>query len=118
MTDSSGCVDRGQVPTCESNKQSASTADDAITQQAATHKYESSLKAVLHILRSEGLGGESSFTHFAPSRLMAHKGLYAGLLPKLLQSVLTAAFMFVAQRRIYEAVKRVRDSHCLALNWT
>jgi hypothetical protein len=35
-------------------------------------------------------------------------GLYAGLLPKLLQSVLTAAFMFVAQRRIYEAVKKVR----------
>jgi hypothetical protein len=34
-------------------------------------------------------------------------GLYAGLLPKLLQSVLTAAFMFVAQRRIYEIVKGV-----------
>ncbi|CAD6565929.1 MAG: hypothetical protein TREMPRED_001919 [Tremellales sp. Tagirdzhanova-0007] len=34
-------------------------------------------------------------------------GLYAGLLPKLLQSVLTAAFMFVAQRRIYEAVKKM-----------
>lgn len=58
--------------------------------QAATHKYESSLKAVLHILRTEGLSG-----------------LYAGLLPKLLQSMLTAAFMFVAQRRIYEAVKKM-----------
>ncbi|ORY22563.1 mitochondrial carrier domain-containing protein [Naematelia encephala] len=59
--------------------------------QAATHKYESSVKAILHILKSEGLSG-----------------LYAGLLPKLIQSVLTAAFMFVAQRRIYEAVKKVR----------
>ncbi|WWD16260.1 hypothetical protein CI109_100686 [Kwoniella shandongensis] len=58
--------------------------------QAATHKYKSSLKAILHILESEGLSG-----------------LYAGLLPKLLQSVLTAAFMFVAQRRIYEFVKRL-----------
>ncbi|KAK8869479.1 hypothetical protein IAR55_000044 [Kwoniella newhampshirensis] len=58
--------------------------------QAATHKYRSSLKAILHILESEGLSG-----------------LYAGLLPKLLQSVLTAAFMFVAQRRIYEFVKRL-----------
>ncbi|RSH93758.1 hypothetical protein EHS25_006406 [Saitozyma podzolica] len=57
--------------------------------QAATHKYESSLRAVLHILKSEGVSG-----------------LYAGLRPKLLQSVLTAAFMFVAQRRIYEAVKK------------
>ncbi|KAK6903325.1 hypothetical protein I203_108590 [Kwoniella mangroviensis CBS 8507] len=56
--------------------------------QAATHKYKSSLKAVLHILEKEGLSG-----------------LYAGLGPKLLQSVLTAAFMFVAQRRIYEFVK-------------
>ena len=36
-------------------------------------------------------------------------GLYAGLLPKLLQSVLTAAFMFAAQRRIYELIKRVRE---------
>ncbi|OCF32094.1 solute carrier family 25 (peroxisomal adenine nucleotide transporter), member 17 [Kwoniella heveanensis BCC8398] len=58
--------------------------------QAATHKYKSSLKAILHILESEGVSG-----------------LYAGLGPKLLQSVLTAAFMFVAQRRIYEFVKRV-----------
>lgn len=58
--------------------------------QAATHKYSSSLKAVLHILHTEGASG-----------------LYAGLLPKLLQSVLTAAFMFVAQRRIYELVKKM-----------
>lgn len=58
--------------------------------QAATHKYRSSLRAILDILNNEGLAG-----------------LYAGLLPKLLQSVLTAAFMFVAQRRIYEAVKKL-----------
>jgi len=58
--------------------------------QAATHKYQSSLKAVLNILKTEGVSG-----------------LYAGLLPKLLQSVLTAAFMFVAQRRIYEFVKNL-----------
>ncbi|KAK4689127.1 solute carrier family 25 (peroxisomal adenine nucleotide transporter), member 17, partial [Tremellales sp. Uapishka_1] len=58
--------------------------------QAATHKYKSSIKAVLSILHNEGVAG-----------------LYAGLLPKLLQSVLTAAFMFVAQRRVYEAVKKM-----------
>ncbi|WVR05496.1 hypothetical protein IAU60_002514 [Kwoniella sp. DSM 27419] len=57
--------------------------------QAATHKYKSSLQAILHILQTEGVAG-----------------LYAGLGPKLLQSVLTAAFMFVAQRRIYEFVKK------------
>ncbi|TYJ52460.1 hypothetical protein B9479_006935 [Cryptococcus floricola] len=58
--------------------------------QAATHKYKSSIKAVLHILEAEGVNG-----------------LYAGLGLKLLQSVLTAAFMFVAQRRIYEFVKKL-----------
>lgn len=34
-------------------------------------------------------------------------GLYAGLLPKLIQSMLTAAFLFVTQRRIFKAVKLV-----------
>jgi len=48
----------------------------------------------LHILKTEGVNG-----------------LYAGLLPKLIQSMLTAAFLFVAQRRIFEAVKLV----CLRL---
>lgn len=56
--------------------------------QAASHKYKSSVTAVLHILKTEGLAG-----------------LYAGLGPKLIQSALTAAFMFVAQRRIFEFVK-------------
>lgn len=56
--------------------------------QVASHKYKSSVTAVLEILKTEGL-----------------RGVYAGLGPKLLQSALTAAFMFVAQRRIYEVVK-------------
>ncbi|ADV23371.1 Peroxisomal membrane protein, putative [Cryptococcus gattii WM276] len=56
--------------------------------QAATHQYKSSFRAILHILRAEGVSG-----------------LYAGLTLKLLQSVLTAAFMFAAQRRIYVLVK-------------
>ena len=56
--------------------------------QAATHKYGNIIKAIIQILKTEGISG-----------------LYAGLGPKLLQSALTAAFMFVAQRRIYELVK-------------
>jgi adenine nucleotide transporter 17 len=56
--------------------------------QVASHKYKSSVTAVLEILKTEGL-----------------RGIYAGLGPKLLQSALTAAFMFVAQRRLYEVVK-------------
>ncbi|EKD02911.1 peroxisomal membrane protein [Trichosporon asahii var. asahii CBS 8904] len=56
--------------------------------QAATHKYKSSITAVIQILKTEGISG-----------------LYAGIGPKLLQSALTAAFMFVAQRRIFELVK-------------
>ncbi|GMK54097.1 hypothetical protein CspeluHIS016_0106830 [Cutaneotrichosporon spelunceum] len=58
--------------------------------QVASHKYKSSLTAVLEILKTEGL-----------------RGVYAGLGPKLLQSALTAAFMFVAQRRLYELVKNL-----------
>lgn len=42
--------------------------------------------------------------------LADQSGLYAGLLPKLIQSMLTAAFLFVAQRRIFEMVKLVRHS--------
>ncbi|CAK9783919.1 mitochondrial carrier [Cutaneotrichosporon oleaginosum] len=58
--------------------------------QVASHKYKSSVTAVLEILKTEGL-----------------RGIYAGLGPKLLQSALTAAFMFVAQRRLYEVVKNL-----------
>lgn len=57
---------------------------------AATHQYKSSLEAITQILREEGL-----------------RGLYAGVGTKLLQSVLTASFLFVAQRRIFELVKRL-----------
>lgn len=51
--------------------------------------------------------GEGRWSFFAPRvlELIPSTGLYAGIGPKLLQSALTAAFMFVAQRRIYEAVK-------------
>ena len=49
-------------------------------------------------------------------------GMYAGLSAKLIQSVLTAAFMFVAQRRLYEAIKTVShsldDRHQLELMWS
>ncbi|KZT52543.1 mitochondrial carrier [Calocera cornea HHB12733] len=48
----------------------------------------SSLHALHHILTSEGL-----------------QGLYRGISSKLLQSVLTAAILFVGQRRIYEVTK-------------
>lgn len=78
-------------------------------QQAATHKYQSSLKAVLHILKTEGLSGEPLITPVV-GPMTNESGLYAGLLPKLLQSVMTAAFMFVAQRRIYEMVKGVSQT--------
>jgi hypothetical protein len=35
-----------------------------IEQQAATHKYQSSLKAVLHILNTEGISGQSTVPLF------------------------------------------------------
>jgi hypothetical protein len=68
------------------------------------------LKAVLHILNTEGISGQSTFFNFVKTfgfPALTSIGLYAGLLPKLIQSVLTAAFMFVMQRRIYSAVKTV-----------
>jgi hypothetical protein len=52
----------------------------------------------------EGLSGMYPYSQRVPTD---DAGLYAGLLPTLLQSVLTAAFMFVAQRRVYELVKKV-----------
>lgn len=35
-------------------------------------------------------------------------GLYKGVISKLIQSVLTAAILFMVQRRIYEIMKKVR----------
>lgn len=57
---------------------------------AAAARYKSALDGMLTVLREEGIGG-----------------LYKGILSKVIQSVLTAAILFVSQRRIYELVKSV-----------
>ncbi|KAG5646586.1 hypothetical protein DXG03_002889 [Asterophora parasitica] len=57
--------------------------------QASALKYKSSLDGLLTILREEGI-----------------EGLYKGVGSKLVQSVLTAAFLFASQRRIYEITKK------------
>ncbi|KAG8930166.1 hypothetical protein FRC03_006466 [Tulasnella sp. 419] len=51
-------------------------------------KYKSALNGILTILKNEGLAG-----------------LYKGIESKLIQSVLTAAILFVGQKRIYEITK-------------
>lgn len=56
-------------------------------------RYKSSLDGLLTIIREEGI-----------------EGLYKGVGSKLLQSVLTAAILFMCQRRIYEITKTVRDT--------
>ena len=53
-------------------------------------KYKSALDGLLTILKDEGI-----------------EGLYRGIGSKLVQSVLTAAILFVGQRRIYELTKAV-----------
>lgn len=55
---------------------------------ASTHQYASSFSALATIVKAEGISG-----------------LYKGVAPKLMQSVSTAAFLFVFQRRVYELVK-------------
>jgi len=59
-------------------------------QAGASHakQYKSSFDGLLTILRQEGVAG-----------------LYKGIESKLLQSVLTAAILFLGQRRIYEILK-------------
>jgi len=52
-------------------------------------KYKSSLDGLLTIIKEEGV-----------------EGLYKGVGSKLLQSVLTAAILFMGQRRIYEITKK------------
>ncbi|CCM03343.1 uncharacterized protein FIBRA_05472 [Fibroporia radiculosa] len=52
-------------------------------------KYKSSLDGLLTIVKEEGV-----------------EGLYRGVASKLLQSVLTAAFLFMCQRRLYEITKQ------------
>ncbi|KAJ9105286.1 hypothetical protein QFC21_001654 [Naganishia friedmannii] len=55
---------------------------------ASTHNYKSSWEGIKSILAEEGIAG-----------------LYRGIQAKLMQSVLTAAFLFVAQRRVFQLVK-------------
>lgn len=56
--------------------------------QAGHAKYKSAVDGILSIIKNEGVGG-----------------IYKGVGNKLIQSVLTAAILFVGQKRIYEAVK-------------
>ena len=58
--------------------------------QAGHAKYKSALDGMLSIIKNEGIGG-----------------VYKGVGNKLLQSVLTAAILFVGQKRIYEVIKKV-----------
>ena len=60
--------------------------------QARAMRYKSSLDGLLTIIREEGI-----------------EGLYKGVGSKLVQSVLTAAILFMCQRRIYEITKAVCD---------
>ncbi|KAG9009581.1 hypothetical protein FRB90_008278 [Tulasnella sp. 427] len=55
---------------------------------AAAKEYKSALDGILRVVREEGIAG-----------------LYKGIESKLLQSVLTAAILFVSQQRIYELTK-------------
>jgi hypothetical protein len=61
--------------------------------QAGHAKYKSAFDGILSIIRDEGIGG-----------------IYKGVGNKLLQSVLTAAVLFVGQKKIYEVIKKVKYS--------
>ena len=58
--------------------------------QAGHAKYKSALEGILSIIKNEGIGG-----------------VYKGVGNKLLQSVLTAAILFVGQKKIHEVIKKV-----------
>lgn len=58
--------------------------------QAGHHKYKSAMHGLLTILKEEGA-----------------EGLYKGIGSKLTQSVLTAAILFVVQKRLYEMTKKL-----------
>ncbi|KAF8897512.1 mitochondrial carrier [Infundibulicybe gibba] len=62
--------------------------------QKTASKYKSSFDGLLTILNEEGISG-----------------LYRGVGSKLLQSVLTAAILFVGQKRIYEMTKKIIKPH-------
>lgn len=65
--------------------------------QAGHAKYESALDGILSIIKNEGIAG-----------------VYKGVGNKLLQSVLTAAILFVGQKKIYEVIKKVSIPSCSA----
>ncbi|MBW0552986.1 hypothetical protein O181_092701 [Austropuccinia psidii MF-1] len=58
--------------------------------QAEGREYRDTLDGLKKIVKKEGVGG-----------------LYRGIAPKLTQSVLTAAFLFLAKEKIYVATKKV-----------
>ena len=58
--------------------------------QAGHAKYKSALDGILSIIKNEGI-----------------RGTYKGVGSKLLQSVLTAAILFVGQKKIHEVIKKV-----------
>lgn len=60
--------------------------------QAGHAKYKSALDGMLSIIKYEGIGG-----------------VYKGVGNKLLQSVLTAAILFLGQKKIYEVIKKVSN---------
>ncbi|KAL7411375.1 peroxisomal membrane protein [Mrakia frigida] len=58
--------------------------------QSGSHAYPSLSAALLHILRKDGPGG-----------------LYKGITTKLLQSVLTASFLFLGHAKVLEVVRKI-----------
>ena len=58
--------------------------------QAAGKQYKSSWDGLQQIIKNEG----------------GVAGLYRGITPKLSQSVLTAAFLFLSKEKFYQATKR------------
>lgn len=60
-------------------------------------RYKSALDGILTVIQEEGISG-----------------VYKGVGNKLIQSVLTAAILFVGQKRIYEMTKKVRNQYLLA----
>lgn len=63
--------------------------------QAEGKSYTSSLDGLRKIIKKDGIAG-----------------LYRGIGPKLTQSVATAAILFVAKEKIYNATRKVSGSVC------
>lgn len=62
---------------------------------ASAKRYKSTFHGLLTIFKEEGL-----------------QGLYGGAQSKLLQSVLTAAILFAAQKRVYDFASKVAEQRC------